>query len=126
MNKDLNDILGKETLKSNPFRVPEGYFDSLNDRIMSAIPQDQPMMKAEPTKAKVVGLRQLRWAAAVACVMIAGVTFTLYGLKSSSKVDELNADIASKYLTPSDDAFTQAADYVMMDNQDVYQLLAED
>ena len=37
MNNDFNDIFDKEQLKQNPFKVPAGYFDSLNTRIMENV-----------------------------------------------------------------------------------------
>lgn len=126
MNNELNDILDKKVQMNNPFKVPEGYFDTLSSRIMDNIPEEAEIVVMKPRKARTFGLGQLRWAAAIACILIAGVSVTLYSLRTNTNADEFGTDVASKYLTSSDDALMQAADYTMMDNQDFYQLIAED
>lgn len=124
MNNDLNDILDPKVVASNPFKVPKDYFSTLNSRIMDAIPEEQG--NTQLVVAKTIRFKQLRWAAVITCLLVAGISIALQELRVSG-VDETNAEIASQYLSASDDdAITQAADYTMMDNQDVYQLLAED
>ena len=125
MNNELNDILNGRPANKSPFKVPENYFDTLNERIMAAIPDERNEVAEKSNNIMFFSIKQLRWAAAIACMIIAGVTATLYSLNDNNN-KELNAEFQGQYVSPSDDALMEAADYAMMDNQDMYQLLAEE
>lgn len=120
MNNDFNDIFDKKQLEQNPFRVPEGYFDSLNKRIMDNVAKQSE----KPAKVTKVHMHVLRWAAACACVLIVGASALIFTFKDTDtpKVPET----AQQTITTSEDAFNQAADYTMLDNHDMYQMLAEE
>jgi hypothetical protein len=125
MNNDLNDILDRNQLEHTPFRVPEGYFDSLNKRIMDNVAKQPSAQKSEkPAKVTKVHMHVLRWAAACACVLIVGASALIFTFKDTDtpKVPET----AQQTITTSEDAFNQAADYTMLDNHDMYQMLAEE
>ena len=125
MNNDFNDIFDKEQLKQNPFKVPEGYFDSLNTRIMENVARQASAQKNEkPAQAKNVRMHVLRWAAACACVLVIGVSAVLFTFKDTD-TSEAPVTAQQSFFT-SDDAFNQAADYTMLDNHDMYQMLAEE
>ena len=125
MNNDFNDIFDKEQLKQNPFRVPEGYFDTLNKRIMDNVARQASTEKSEkPVQAKNVRMHVLRWAAACACVLVIGVSAVLFTFKDAD-TSEVPVTAQQTFFT-SDDAFNQAADYTMLDNHDMYQMLAEE
>ena len=125
MNNDLNDILDRKQLEQNPFKVPEGYFDTLNTRIMDKVAKQASAQKDEkPVKVKKVHMHVLRWAAACACVLVIGVSAVLFTFKDT---DTLEAPATAQQSSfTSDDAFNQAADYTMLDNHDMYQMLAEE
>ena len=118
MNEEqyLIDKVGKE----NPFRVPEGYFDTLASQVMSRIdaegnePQDVPMIEK---KAKTVWLRPVLYAAASICALF--ISVTAYQHFTTEPVDNTTEQVA----VYSDDSFDEAADYVMIDNQDIYACL---
>ena len=125
MNNDFNDIFDKKQLEQNPFRVPEGYLDSLNKRIMDNVAKQTSTQKSEkPAKVTKVHMHVLRWAAACACVLIVGASALIFTFKDTDtpKVPET----AQQTITTSEDAFNQAADYTMLDNYDMYQMLAEE
>jgi hypothetical protein len=125
MNNDFNDIFDKKQLEQNPFRGPEGYFDSLNKRIMDNVAKQTSAPKSEkPAKVTKVHMHVLRWAAACACVLIVGASALIFTFKytDTPKVPET----AQQTITTSEDAFNQAADYTMLDNHDMYQMLAEE
>ena len=125
MNNDFNDIFDKEQLKQNPFKVPEGYFDSLNTRIMENVARQASAQKSEkPAQAKNVHMHVLRWAAACACVLVIGVSAVLFTFKDTD-TSEAPVTAQQSFFT-SDDSFNQAADYTMLDNYDMYQMLAEE
>lgn len=126
MNNDLNDILDRNQLEHTPFRVPQGYFDSLNKRIMDNVAKQASAEKSEkPAKAKNVHMHVLRWAAACACVLVVGASALIFTFKDT-KTPDVAAAAQQSTITASEDAFNQAADYTMLDNHDMYQMLAEE
>ena len=125
MNNDFNDIFDKEQLKQNPFKVPAGYFDTLNTRIMENVARQASTDKSEkPVQTKSVRMHVLRWAAACACMLVIGASAVLFTFKDTD-TPEVPATAQQSVFT-SDDAFNQAADYTMLDNHDMYQMLAEE
>ena len=68
--KLIEEHLGKQ----NPFRVPEGYFDSFADRLMQQLPEQQ---EQEVKPAKTVRMKALRpILVAAACVAVAIFSIT--------------------------------------------------
>ena len=75
--KEMQVRFGKE----NPFRVPEGYFDQLADRVMAQLPErdqqaEQVTLSNHRPKSRLVTLRP--WLYAAACtiaVVVMGITF---------------------------------------------------
>ena len=106
--------------KKNPFRVPEGYFDKLTSQVMSRIdaegnkPQELPL-KAK--KAKTVWLRPVLYVAASVCALFISVTAYQH---FTTKPADIPTEQVAVY---SDDSFDEAADYAMIDNQDIYACL---
>ena len=106
--------------KQNPFRVPEDYFGTLASQVMSRIdaegnkPMDLPF-KAK--KAKVVWLRPVLYAAASVCALFISVAAYQHFTNQSSDVP--TEQVAVYY----EDSFDEAADYAMIDNQDIYACL---
>ena len=106
--------------KENPFRVPEGYFDSLASQVMSRVdaegnkPQDMPMIEK---MAKTVWLRPVLYAAASVCALF--ISVTVYQHFTEQTVENTTEQVA----VYSEDSFDEAADYVMIDNQDIYACL---
>lgn len=124
MNNDFNDIFDKKQLESNPFKVPEGYFETLNARIMKNVTEQATLTQEKKTvKAKRVSFHPFRWAAACACVLVIGGSALIF-MDKQNKEQDVTASVQQNYA--SDDAFNQAADYTMLDNHDMYQMLAEE
>lgn len=125
MNNDLNDIFDKKQLEGNPFKVPNGYFETLNSRIMENVAQYEKLHgKKETIKAKHISMRPFRWAAACACVLVVATSAFIFSNKYNESQDVVAT--TQQYAAVSDDAFNQAADYTMLDNHDMYQMLAEE
>jgi hypothetical protein len=117
MNEEnyLIERVGRE----NPFRVPEGYFDTLADEVMARVDAaGAPVSR----KARKVWLRPLLYAAASVCALFVSVM----GYKSY--IHQQNQSVAQQVNAhqPSEDSFEQAADYLMVDNEDIYACLASD
>lgn len=119
--KEIQERFGKE----NPFRVPEGYFDQLTDRVMAQLPEreqqaEQISLSDRHPKSRLVALRP--WLYAAACtiaVVVMGVTF----LSHDSAEEQ---PLASTSTTNTESQYIDdAADYVMLDNAEIYACLAE-
>ena len=118
---------------ANPFKTPEGYFDTLSDRIMARIDEEETKTaeeKAETVQvAEVVSLKQkktsvinyaIRWAvAAAACLALVFVGVDYFGEENKSIAQ--NQTVAEEY----DDEYAEdMISYSMMDESDVYCYLA--
>jgi len=120
--------LEKQVGRSNPFRVPEGYFDSLPDEVMKRIDAaGAPAGAAETVsrprkKARLFSLRPvIRYAAAsVAALVICAAVY----VSSSTSSDQQEATAAAA--TVEDASFDEVADYMMLDNADIYACLSSD
>ena len=96
--------------KRNPFKVPEGYFDSFAENVMELLPEQQK-------KAKRTLLRP--WMYAAACLLVIVMSVAVYF--SNITADTQDAAI----MAASDTYIDEAVDYAMIDNEDIYALLAE-
>jgi hypothetical protein len=123
--KEMQERFGK----GNPFRVPEGYFDQLTDRVMAQLPEreqqaEQISLSDRHPKSRLVALRP--WLYAAACtvaVVVMGLTFYSHDVAeeqplASTSTTNTTTNTESQYI---DDA----ADYVMLDNAEIYACLAE-
>lgn len=101
--------------KPNPFRTPDGYFDSLADRIISRLPEEKEQKPAR--------IRRLQpWLYAAAFVGVVALSATLF-LSHSDNSIKSNEFLGASY---NDTYFDDAADYAMVDNQDIYASLLAD
>ena len=101
--------------QKNPFRTPEGYFDQFTANIMAQLPERQPM-ESKPVGKK-GAMQILHWFYAAACVAALVVTAVSFHFH---EVD------APQQVAASESYIDEAADYAMLDNMDIYQLLAEE
>ena len=108
----------------NPFTVPEGYFDTLTDRIMRQIPKEE----STPQKAVTVPLWKrysFRAAAAVICIIMGLGALALFNQNAIFTPQEnATATIETVGTSLQDDAIDQVADYIMCDNHDLYAYLS--
>ncbi len=110
----------------SPFRVPEDYFDQLASRVMSQLPEQQELSKKsmqQPRRqARLVALRP--WLYAAACV-IAIVVLTLTLHFHQRVAEPLEQPMAAVSAPVDDEYIDDVADYVMLDNTEIYAYLAE-
>jgi hypothetical protein len=114
----------------NPFRVPDGYFDSLAAEMMKQLPlqastrmPDEQLMKL-PQKSLFARLRP--WMYAAACLVGVLLTVSVFFMESEKKGQEVAATTPVAAETYDDNYADEAADYVMADNIDIYACLASD
>lgn len=118
MDKDIV-FLEKTVGKAQPFKVPDGYFEGLSEQIMANLPKED---------ARVIALRPNKWriyrplAIAAASVAVAIFSVGMYLHSSESQPSEKFTQLPA---SSSYSAFDQAADYTMLDNEDVYAYLAD-
>lgn len=106
----------------NPFTVPEGYFEQLTAQVMDRLPEKKP--------AKVAVMKRLRpWLYAAACVcvgvFVAAVAFNQQteDLQGQQQMANINQESVNYY---SDSYIDEAADYAMIDSQEIYSYLLAD
>lgn len=124
MEKEEKYIREKMGDKS-PFRVPEGYFDQLASRVMSQLPEQEtsrPSGQQPRRQARLVALRP--WLYAAACV-IAVVVLTLTFHFHQRVAEPLDQPMAAVSAPVDDEYIDDVADYVMLDNTEIYAYLAE-
>lgn len=116
----LNSRMGKK----NPFTVPEGYFEQLASQVMDRLPEKKPAKKPL--------MRVLRpWLYAAACICAAVFTAAMVfnGSNAENNTGQVRMAAAQQQENVSyysDNYIEEEADYVMVDNQEIYAyLLAE-
>ena len=110
--------------KQNHFKVPEGYFDTLTSQIMAKVDAEgaAPEKPVKVKNAKMVWLRPLLYAAACGCALFISVASYL-SYEDRSVAAPAENIVAFQTV---DDSFDEAADYVMIDNQDIYACLSSE
>ena len=109
--------------KENPFRVPEGYFDTLASQVMARVDAEGAKPREihlQAKEARTAWLRPVLYAAAGVCALLISVTAYQH---FSSQSDEAAKEQVAVY---AEDTFEEAADYAMIDNQDIYACLTSD
>lgn len=116
--KDLERRFGKQ----QPFRVPDGYFDNLAANIMDKIPEELPAMTP-----RVALWRRLRPAVAVAASVCAVMFSVLLFMDKPKEARPTLAHTTTAKCAATDSYTTLdvAADYTMLDNDDIYAMVSE-
>ncbi len=118
----------------NPFKVPEDYFRQLNDAVLSRL-DETSAEEASGRQSVEAGRRpdvnaaerrprsQRLWLYAAAAVLLVVVSTTLY---ISRPVSESATGETLLTSNNNESYFDEAADYAMVDNQDIYAMLLAD
>lgn len=102
---------------ANPFIVPDGYFDQLTAKVMERLPQENQQAQELP-----LANRPHRWRYAAILAVLCVLTATLFlgrDNQSGSLLQDENASVAYSY-------FDEVADYVMLDNSEIYACLSSE
>jgi hypothetical protein len=122
--KYLIEKVGRE----NPFRVPEGYFDTLSSQIMAKVEAEgvapRDIKTGKEKRAKTVWLRPVLYAAASVCALF--ISVVAYQSHTDQGVAAPAQNVVANNQMMMDNYFDEAADYVMLDNQDIYACLSSD
>ena len=121
MTREEN-ILKERFGKENPFKVPDGYFDHLTERIMENLPEQEIRVidiRSRQTLWQKLPLRKI--AAAVAVVaLLGGGSFWALQHEGNSKMVAHAKQHEQKAVSSEDAAFNEMADYAMIDNETIY------
>ena len=120
MNEEM--YIQEKVGKRNPFRVPEGYFDNLTAQVMQNLPE-QPKRRA-----KSVFMRPVFYAVASVCaLLVAGAAWMWHPSAEVSSAEPVQAKAVAQpqQQDNADGYFDEAADYMMLDNHEIYAYLAE-
>ncbi len=112
------DLIRKQCGKTNPFRVPEGYFENLPLQIMDSLPAQEVVMTVRKTPT-LVRLRPYSVAVAV-CGLIFGIGVV------ATKFFNGQSDFANIPVTTEEYTIDQIADYAMVDNVSMYRMISDE
>ena len=126
MTREEN-ILKERFGKQNPFKVPDGYFDHLTEKIMENLPEQEVRVidiRSRQTLWQKMPLRKIAAAVAVV-VLLGGGSFWAWQHHDSKMVAHAKKH-EQKTVSSDDAAFNEMADYAMIDNEAIYaSLIAE-
>ena len=103
--------------RRNPYQVPEGYFDAFTSQLMQQLPE-------RPAKARQVRIRRPLYIAA-ACVAALFISGAAWMFMSQPEVQSESPVQITAQQEPVEESVDEAADYMMLDNHDIYGLLAD-
>lgn len=112
-------IIGKLG-RRNPFKVPEGYFDTFAREFISELPERESQAVSQKP-ARIVSIALWRRVACAACVLIAALCTSLYLVNSDRDDAIVHTESVSQ-----EEYMEMVADYAMMDNHDIYACITEE
>lgn len=122
MDKE-KDIL-KRCKKENPFKVPDGYFDTLTSRIMSNIPTEETKVISIKTARRKNGW--IKWSGLVAaCFVGALICINAFNKTEQKEDDQFTSQTVEKNQSTFSNEYQDVnaedlLDYAMVDYTDVY------
>lgn len=104
---------------SNPFRAPEGYFDSFTERMMARIDAEAAVQPAKRPGIRIGRLVQsyTRYAAAVAAILAFFFVLTRNGMSEQPAAAQ-PATVGSQFFAQSDD--DELYEYMLMNEMNIY------
>jgi hypothetical protein len=131
---DTEQKIVEQFSRQRHFTVPEGYFDSLSQRVMECIPQDrmevysnglnQGKAKKRTIRMQFMHRYQSAITAAACAIVIVGACFFLSGPDNQGVTSQQSGSQISS-LTYQDDIIEKAADVMMIDEDDIYTYLTD-
>lgn len=111
--------------KVRPFTVPDGYFDTIADRVMARLPEQKDEVRPVAKERRLKPRQQWRTLVSVAaCACVIVLAGTWIARLATPDTAQQTAVAASTATATQDADFDDMADYVMIDNEDIYALVA--
>lgn len=115
-------LLKRQFAGDNPFKVPEGYFNDFQQKLLSGISSTKAVRKPL--------LRQLRpwlWTAVSAAAVVSGLVFYVSKpADNSNQAVSGTATVATPQTDATDYIMEEVSDYAMIDNSDLYSYVADE
>lgn len=112
----LKEMFGRE----NPFKVPENYFETLADNIISQLPEESSARVVKMSVWKKYRVHLLAAACVLSVLFSAGIYVSVKeNTKEAQVFDKTRVEVAETTIE-AEDAFDEMADYVMIDKEDMY------
>ncbi len=124
MNEPIDDLLSRRSDAEQPFRVPEGYFDALEDRVMARIAMEEA---PETGRSRVWTVIKPALALAATFALIFGMGYGVLSLTQTLKRGNGTPE-APGYATTVEEWITPASliNYYEMDAQPVEEEIDEE
>ena len=114
--ENLKEMFGRE----NPFKVPENYFETLADNIISQLPEESSARVVKMSVWKKYRVHLLAAACVLSVLFSAGIYVAVKeNTKEAQVFDKTRVEVAETTIE-AEDAFDEMADYVMIDKEDMY------
>lgn len=118
--KPEDEILLKQYGRKRPFKVPDGYFESVHLLVMETLPDVEPCV-ITPQPSFWQRYKYVVAVAASVCVLVTGTVARFCIQPSETDTFCSNTVSNSSSFSSVDDA----ADYLMMDNNDIYAMMSD-
>ena len=121
----INETENKPIERKNPFTVPDGYFDTLTERVMANIPENEVRMMPAQNDKHVLR----KWWKAVAAAAAVVVAVFGMGLYMQQGGNEAKMETVAVQQTSDGSAETNIdamADYIMCDDYELYAYLVDE
>ncbi len=105
--------------KENPFTVPEGYFDSLTDRIMDVLPREESRLAVTCRKKHRIGMHWIGWCS-IAAACVACVVFFNVRNRDTEQIATVPDFYAEEYGEYDEEYQQDMMQYAMLGHEDVY------
>ncbi len=115
MHNEEVEMINKKMGKNTPFTTPNGYFEHFTERMMAKLPEK----KEKPIIIRF--MRPLLYAAIFTGAIVLSATLFINDDNNQTK-----HQIATTTIESNESYFDDAADYAMVDNQDIYAYLLAD
>ena len=114
--ENLKEMFGRK----NPFKVPENYFETLADNIISQLPEESSAKVVKMSVWKKYRVHFLAAACVLSVLFSAGIYISIKeNTKDAQVFDKTSVEMAETTIE-TEDAFDEMADYVMVDKEDMY------
>jgi hypothetical protein len=114
--ENLKEMFGRE----NPFKVPENYFETLAENIISQLPEESSAQVVKMSVWKKYRVHLLAAACVLSVLFSAGIYVSVKeNTKEAQVFDKTRVEVAETTIE-AEDAFDEMADYVMIDKEDMY------
>ena len=116
------NILHQRFGRQNPFSVPEGYFEAFAAKMMSQLPENEPIFSEH---ADVVEMKPAVVAACITGVIVGAAVWFIQPRHNISAEHFSAAPLKASVAAANDENIEEMADYAMIDNQDIYSYLTD-